>query len=88
VVTAGEVDQLRQERAGARFRIVLGGDAGWLRDLRDVSVLDIDGPRALVELPGLDHDQALLGQALRRGPVHEFSRVVPALAEIYREVAR
>jgi ABC-2 type transport system ATP-binding protein len=88
VVAHGQVESLRQERAGARFRLVLGEDAGWLRDVAGLQVLDVDGRRALVELPDVSHDQHLLSAALQHGPVHEFSRVIPALADIYREVAQ
>ncbi|GLY19172.1 ABC transporter ATP-binding protein [Kineosporia sp. NBRC 101677] len=88
VVAQGTVESLRQERAGARFRLVLGEDAGWLRDVPGIDVLDVDGPRALVELPDVTHDQMLLSAAVQRGPVHEFSRVVPALGDIYREVSK
>ncbi|MBT0773816.1 ATP-binding cassette domain-containing protein [Kineosporia sp. J2-2] len=88
VVARGTVAELRNERAGARYRLVLGDDAGWLRDLDGIEVLDVDGPRALVELPDVSHDQRLLTAAVQRGPVHEFSRVVPALADIYREVSK
>jgi ABC-2 type transport system ATP-binding protein len=88
VVAAGPVSQLRAERAGARYRLVLDDDAGWLRDVPNLTVLDVDGPRALLELSDPSADQQLLGRALDRGPVREFSRVIPALADIYREVAR
>ncbi|GAB6900212.1 ABC transporter ATP-binding protein [Kineosporia succinea] len=88
VVARGTVAELRHERAGARFRLVLGEDAGWLRDVDGIQVLDVDGPKALVELPDVSHDQQLLSVAMGRGPVHEFSRVIPALADIYREVSK
>jgi ABC-2 type transport system ATP-binding protein len=88
VVAAGPVAQLRSERAGTRYRLVLNDDAGWLRDVPDLRVLDVDGPRALLELADPAQDQAVLRRALQRGPVREFSRVIPALADIYREVAR
>jgi ABC-2 type transport system ATP-binding protein len=88
VVAAGTVEGLREQHSGARYRVVLGDDAGWLRDVPQLTVLDVDGPRALVDLPGRDQDQQLLNRALARGPVHEFTRVVPALADVYREVAR
>jgi ABC-2 type transport system ATP-binding protein len=88
VVAAGPVDRLRSERAGARYRLVLDDDAGWLRDVPNLTVLDVDGPRALLELSDPATDQQLLSRALDRGPVREFSRVIPALADIYREVAR
>jgi ABC-2 type transport system ATP-binding protein len=88
VVATGAVTDLRAQHAGARYRITLGDDAGWLRDVPNLKVTDVEGPRALVELPDPDDDQALLTRALERGPVHEFARVIPALADIYREVTR
>ena len=54
-----------------------------MRGVPGVRVLDVDGPRALVEA---DDPQALLAEALRRGPVHEFTPLAPTLSELYREV--
>jgi len=88
VVAAGAASALRDERAGARYRLRLGSDAGWLRGEPGVRVLDVDGRVALVELAGPEQDQQLLTSALRRGPVHEFARAVPTLSEIFREVIR
>jgi ABC-2 type transport system ATP-binding protein len=85
VHAAGHAADLREQRAGARYELRLGRDAGWLRDEPGVRVLDVDGPDALVELPGRDDDQRLLTTALAHGPVHEFRRAVPTLAEIFRE---
>jgi ABC-2 type transport system ATP-binding protein len=68
-----------------RFRLVLGGDAGWVRDLTGLAVLDLDGPTALVEVQQGGAEQHLIAEATRRGEVHEFVRVRPALSEIYRE---
>ena len=83
-VAAGTVTELRD--AGApRFRLVLGGDAGWVRDLRGLDVLDLDGTAALVEVRQEGAEQHLVAEAARRGDVHEFVRVRPALSEIYRE---
>ena len=83
-VAAGTVAELRD--AGVpRFRIVLGGDAGWVRDLGGLEVLDLDGATALVELRQGGAEQHLGAEATRRGDVHEFVRVRPALSEIYRE---
>ena len=91
----GTAEELRS--AGAdRFRVVLGGDAGWVRDLAGVHPVDIDGPTALVELdpagdpgaaagadPRLD---ALVREAMQRDGLRELTRVVPPLSDIYREV--
>ena len=88
VLAAGPAQTLRQQRAGTRYRVLLDADAGWLRDVPDLTVLDVEGPRATVELADLADDQLLLKRLLERGAVHEFSRVVPTLAEIFREAIR
>ncbi len=87
VVGEGTVDELRG-RGPARYRLVLGGDAGWVREIRGIRVADVAGQTALVELDpgGEPAGQLLLSEALRRGEVREFARVVPPLSEIYREV--
>lgn len=88
VVASGSVESLR-DRGPVRHRLTLGGDAGWVRGMPGVHVLDVDGPTAVVEVTEgaperTMHD--LLTAALARGEVHEFARVTPALSEIYREV--
>jgi len=83
VVAAGEVAALRRQRGGGHLRLVVGDDAGWVRDLPGVRALDVDGPRALLDA---DDPQAVLAEAVRRGPVHEFAPVAPTLSELYREV--
>lgn len=85
-VAAGTVTELRD--AGVpRFRLVVGGDAGWVRDQRGLEVLDLDGAAALVEVREPGAEQHLVAEAARRGDVHEFVRVRPALSEIYREAS-
>jgi ABC-2 type transport system ATP-binding protein len=86
VVAAGTADELRRGSA-QRYRLLLGGDAGWTRDFPGVHVVDVEGPQAMLELLDAGVERALLGEALRRGTVREFTPVVPALSELYREVA-
>ncbi len=88
IAAAGHADTLRAERAGTRFRLRVGGDTGWLHHEPDVTVLELAGTDALVELPCPDDDQRLLKTALDHGPVHEFRRALPTLAEIFKEAAR
>ncbi|MBP6995085.1 MAG: ATP-binding cassette domain-containing protein [Phycicoccus sp.] len=86
VVADGTTEQLRT-KGPVRYRLVLGGDAGWVRDLPGLHPTDVDGNTAIIELNGTPGaDQALLAEALRRGSVTEFARIVPPLSEIYREV--
>jgi ABC-2 type transport system ATP-binding protein len=85
VVAQGTSDDLRRGTA-QRFRLVVDGDAGWVRGSRGVHVMDVDGPVALFEVTDADADQALLRDALSRGQIREFAPVVPALSELYREM--
>lgn len=85
VVASGVAEELRS--AGpVRYRLSLGADAGWTRGQPGVQVIDVDGSTCLVEVTEPGAEQALLGEAVRRGPVRDFSRVRPTLSEIYREV--
>jgi ABC-2 type transport system ATP-binding protein len=88
VVAAGTADGLRAAHAPRRYRLELDDDAGWLRGRPDVQVLDVDGPRALVELVPDTDGRPLLAAALDRGAVRAFAPVVPTLSEIFREVTR
>ena len=86
VVAQGTSAELRRT-AAPRYRLVLGDDAGWVRAVRGLHVVDVDGPVALLEIADPGAEQALLRDALSRGEIREFAPVVPALSELYREVA-
>ena len=94
VVAQGTVDYLRR-RGRVLHRLVMGGDAGWVRDLPGVYVVDVDGPTALLDLSGPAGPQdpvanggadLVLREAMARGSVRELAEVVPTLSDIYREV--
>ncbi|WP_336087004.1 ABC transporter ATP-binding protein [Nocardia sp. SSK8] len=84
VVGQGSVESLRAGSA-ARYRLVVDGDPGWLREFAGVRVLSTEGSSALLELDGTDTD-TVLKEALTRGSVREFAEARPTVAEIYREV--
>ncbi|GGL36129.1 ABC transporter ATP-binding protein [Phycicoccus endophyticus] len=86
VVAVGGVDELRAQ-GPVRYRLALDRDAGWVREVRGLHVVDVEGPVALVEVVEDGAEQALLREAAGRGAVREFTPVRPALADIYREVA-
>ncbi|WP_323096356.1 ATP-binding cassette domain-containing protein [Intrasporangium sp. YIM S08009] len=85
VVANGSPDELRS-RSVVRHRIVLSGDAGWVRGVPGVHAVDVEGSSALVEVVEPGAERALLAEAVRRGDVHEFAPQRPSLAQIYREV--
>ncbi|MCA2210097.1 ABC transporter ATP-binding protein [Nocardia rosealba] len=82
VVGQGSVDELRSA-GGLRYRLVVDGDAEWLRSHPGIRSAEIDGGRAVFEASETD---AILKEALSRGSVREFTEVRPTVAEIYREV--
>jgi ABC-2 type transport system ATP-binding protein len=88
LVAAGSVDDLRGRQA-ERYRVVLAGgaDAGALRDLPQISVLDAQGSEALVEIIDGPPEKVLeIVQGIAQ--VAEFARVVRPLAQVYREAVR
>ncbi|MFI5491095.1 ABC transporter ATP-binding protein [Actinoplanes sp. NPDC051859] len=85
---AGSRQELRTAHALPRFAIEVAADAGWLRDHPGLTLVDLDGARAVFDLaPGAD-DQAVLHAALARGAVRSFGTVTPSLTEIFREVTQ
>ncbi|WP_409484366.1 ABC transporter ATP-binding protein [Arsenicicoccus dermatophilus] len=85
VVASGTAEALRAS-GPQRHRLVLGSDAGWVREMPGLHVVDVDGPTALLELTEPGAERTLLTEALARGTVVELARVHPSLSEIYREV--
>lgn len=85
IVAGGTVEDLRR-RGRVLHRLVAGTDAGWVRGLAGVHVIDVDGPTALLTLDHPESTDVILREALSRGSVREFAEVVPSLSEIYREV--
>ncbi len=85
---AGSRRELRSGHSRPRYEIRVGADAGWLRDQPGVTLVDLDGPRAVFDLTTGADDQDVLRAALTRGDVHAFGPVTPSLAEIFREVTR
>jgi ABC-2 type transport system ATP-binding protein len=85
---AGSRSELSASFATPRFAIDVATDAGWLRDQPGVTLVDLDGPRAVFDLADGADDQQVLRAALARGPVRSFGPVRPSLTEIFREVVR
>ncbi|SFB63879.1 ABC-2 type transport system ATP-binding protein [Amycolatopsis marina] len=90
IAASGARDELRARYGSARFELVVGADAGWLRDLAGVRVVELDGARALIELAAAPSGEPLsaqyvLREAMQRGEVRSFTPAVPSLNEIFRE---
>jgi ABC-2 type transport system ATP-binding protein len=84
MVACGSVPELT---AGARTRIAVsvpGAPPGWASNLPGVRVLTEDAEETVVELDDGADDQAVLTAALALGPVREFGRRRPTLADLFR----
>lgn len=93
VAASGDRQELQRRFGPPRFELEVDDDAGWLRDLPGLRLVELDGPRAVFDLtdghPAATNggqDQAVLEAALKRGPVRRFAPIVPSLAEIFQEV--
>ncbi|MGI5507247.1 ABC transporter ATP-binding protein [Lentzea sp. CA-135723] len=82
IVANGSREDLRARHAGSRYEIVVEQDAGWVRDVPGVRIIELDGPRAVFD----GEPQQVLRAALDRGEVRAFTPVVPTLDEIFKEV--
>lgn len=86
IVAAGTVDELR---AGGRDELIVGAPAappGWAGGLPGVTVIDQSPGHTRLALADGADDQAILRAALATGPVHEFTRSRPSLADLFRGI--
>ncbi|MEP7766140.1 ATP-binding cassette domain-containing protein [Sanguibacter sp. 25GB23B1] len=86
VMASGTSASLRS-RGPRQYSITTAPDAGWLRGVAGVRVVDVDGPRAVLELDDEGAQARVLQEAVGRG-LSEFTPLVPSLSDIYREVTR
>ena len=77
---------LRAEHSTLRYELVSSGDAGWLRSVPGVAVVDFDGGYALFDVDSEQTAQAVLRDAIGRGDVATFAPQHPSLAQIFKEV--
>jgi ABC-2 type transport system ATP-binding protein len=84
----GSSEALRASHSTLRYELISSGDAGWLRSVPGVSVIEFDGSYALFDVDSEATAQAVLRDAISRGDVATFAPRRPSLAQIFREVIR
>lgn len=84
---AGTREELRARGAAHQWELQVGDDAGWVRALPDIAVLDFDGDYVLFEADAAAA-QSVLRLASDRGVVERFAPRRPTLTEIFREVVQ
>lgn len=84
MVAEGTVSELRS-RGPVRFKV--GTPArGWFPE--GTTLVDDSPNHVILETTSPDDDQRILNAALTAGPVHEFTRVVPDLGDLFKEVVK
>lgn len=88
MVAVGDIETLRETDEP---RWVVDGPPAqeWLPRVPGAQLVEADGGRSVVSLDGAGGEaaeQRMLAAAMAAGRVHEFSRVRPPLAELYRDV--
>ncbi|MDR2252282.1 MAG: ATP-binding cassette domain-containing protein [Bifidobacteriaceae bacterium] len=98
IAATGSTAALRAEHAGSRYSLTLppNADVAWVAAAAGVTeFVAAGGARADGTASGVAvafdataaAAQAVLRQALARGPVERFERVIPPLSEVFKEVA-
>lgn len=86
IKAAGDRRAMQEEHSRGLYRIRTSGDAGWLRDVGGIEVLDFERGAATFRTDADDVAQTVLRQALDRGHVEDFGRHLVKLSTIYQEV--
>ncbi len=84
---AGSTEQLRRDHGGDRWRLVVDGDLGWIRDVRGITVVEFAGGHALFAADDAAAAQAVLQRASGLCQVLSFAPERPSLAQIFSEVS-
>nr|WP_231375642.1 ATP-binding cassette domain-containing protein [Corynebacterium aquatimens] len=84
MVAEGTVDGLRNQ-GPVRYRVATRG-RGWYPE--GTTLIDETPTTVIIEAPDEGYDQAILTSALRAARVHEFTRVVPDLTDLFKEVVK
>lgn len=85
---AGARTALREEHATLRYQLQTDGDAGWVREVPGVTVIELDGGDAVFDAADPAAADRVLRSALERGAVTDFARQHPTLSQIFKEVVR
>nr|WP_186382416.1 ATP-binding cassette domain-containing protein [Amycolatopsis rhizosphaerae] len=86
LVACGSVEELT---AGACAQLIVSvpeARPGWAKELPGVQVVSEEPARTVLELAPEVDDQLVLAAATATGPVREFRRLRPSLAELFRNV--
>ncbi|MGW1794107.1 ABC transporter ATP-binding protein [Streptomyces tubercidicus] len=85
VVADGTADELRR-RGRTRYRLATSAPTVWLPGIDGVTVIQQDREETVMEISEEVVAEKVLSEAVTRGPVREFARIVPTVADVFKEV--
>lgn len=88
VRASGSREELLASHTEPEWELVADADAGWVRGMPGIEVLDFDGGRARFRAHSEPAAQAVLSEAVALGGVRRFAPVSRSLHEIFTEVTR
>ncbi len=81
----GTAEQLRERHGVRRHQIVTAHDAGWVRQVPGVRLVELDGATAVFE-GGDQVAQQVLARAIQQDTVLSFGPVHASLSEIFKDI--
>src|SRR5699024_5610967 len=88
LVAAGTVGELRRQRSLPEWTLHTDSDLGWVREMPDVSVVELDGNCVRFTAPDPTAAEAVLRRALTVPPVLSFAPHTVALNRLSQEVTQ
>jgi len=88
VKASGSREALRSAADPNRFELVIDGDAGWIRNVPGVTVIEFDGGWVLFDAADAETAQRVLRRAVETGTVAEFAPQHPSLTQIFKEAVQ
>ncbi|MCD1286857.1 MULTISPECIES: ATP-binding cassette domain-containing protein [unclassified Brevibacterium] len=88
LVANGTAEQLRRQRSRPEWTLQTETDMGWVRELPDITVVELDGTWVRFSADNANAAEAVMRRALSAGSVRSFAPHTVALNRLFQEVTQ
>ena len=88
LVANGTAAELRRQRSSPEWTLQTDTDMGWVREIPDITVVELDGSWVRFAAPDSDTAEALLRRALAESSVTSFAPHTVPLNRLFQEVTQ
>ncbi|MGO2863558.1 MAG: ABC transporter ATP-binding protein [Brevibacterium sp.] len=88
LVANGTAEQLRRQRSRPEWTLQTESDMGWVRELPDITVIELDGTWVRFSADSADAAEEVMRRALSAGSVRSFAPHTVALNRLFQEVTQ